>query len=317
MARRGMRIAAPKDMRDAQPTTPREGLPRGAVLVATELGDAGARAIAMADPWARRMEAPLVVSHATVASDAIFPLLPHLYRPFPDPEEIATATARIRAQVSNASDRHASDYDIALEQGSPHAAIVSLAQQIGARLLVIGASQKGSVEHALLGSTAEQIVRHSPCAVLLAKTQKDDGPIVVATDFSDASLAAELCASEQTRLWQRDLVVVHALDIYRPLTATFEPAMLIDDATIASLIGAARELANARLGQIGARGKSIIELGDPSRVVVEQAKRLGAWLVVVATHGRTGLKRMALGSIAERIARTAPCPVLVARSHEG
>ena len=54
-----------------------------------------------------------------------------------------------------------------------------------------------------------------------------------------------------------------------------------------------------------------VQLGDPGTRVVELAKALGASLIVLPSHGRTGLERLVLGSVAEHVARFAPCPVLV------
>jgi nucleotide-binding universal stress UspA family protein len=54
---------------------------------------------------------------------------------------------------------------------------------------------------------------------------------------------------------------------------------------------------------------------DPAAEIVRHAREHHADLVVVGTHGRTGLRRAVMGSVAERVVRSAPCPVLVARAH--
>lgn len=73
----------------------------------------------------------------------------------------------------------------------------------------------------------------------------------------------------------------------------------------------------ARLGRqgIGARVPYEIHVrtGDPSAEVLFAAKQLGAELIVMATHGRKGLRRLVMGSVAERVVREAPCPVLTIR----
>lgn len=56
-----------------------------------------------------------------------------------------------------------------------------------------------------------------------------------------------------------------------------------------------------------------VRVGDPSAEVLSVAKRLGAKLVIMATHGRKGLRRLLLGSVAERIVREAACPVLTVK----
>ena len=64
------------------------------------------------------------------------------------------------------------------------------------------------------------------------------------------------------------------------------------------------------------RVKSTIRTGVATHEVVEAAKELDVDLVVIATHGLTGWKHFAIGSTAERVARAAPCPVLVVREKE-
>jgi nucleotide-binding universal stress UspA family protein len=59
-----------------------------------------------------------------------------------------------------------------------------------------------------------------------------------------------------------------------------------------------------------------VRVGRPDQHLVQLARELQADLLVVGTHGRTGLERMVLGSVAERVVRSAPCPVLVARARE-
>lgn len=57
-----------------------------------------------------------------------------------------------------------------------------------------------------------------------------------------------------------------------------------------------------------------LEYGDPAAVILEVAQETGADLIVMGTHGRTGLRRLLMGSVAERVVRKASCPVLTVRS---
>ena len=86
---------------------------------------------------------------------------------------------------------------------------------------------------------------------------------------------------------------------------------MVDDATRKShVLDALKErLADARYQGVEMR----VEVGDPGRQITEVAEEVGADLVVVPSHGRTGLTRLLLGSVAERVVRLAHCPVLVLR----
>lgn len=59
-----------------------------------------------------------------------------------------------------------------------------------------------------------------------------------------------------------------------------------------------------------------VQIGSPAREIVETARSLAADLIVIATHGRTGLKHILLGSVAEHVVQRAPCPVFVVRENE-
>ncbi len=288
-------------------------LPRGAVLVATELGDSGSEAIARGDEWATLCGLPLVVVHVALRSDPFVPLLPHEYRPDLAIAEVPRHARNVRDQVAAHTARRTSDFDIVIERGSPHAAIVRLAEEIAPALLVLGSSQKSSLERMLLSSIAEQIVRHAPCSVMVARRQVSEGPVLVATDFSDAAMVALEAAREHATKRRRELVLLHCLDVFQPVLTTFEPAAAIDATTLGSLRDAARELGGALLAKVGVAGSVLVEVGDPARMITAKAAELGAAMVVVATHGRTGFSRMALGSVAESVVRSARSHVLVVR----
>ena len=63
--------------------------------------------------------------------------------------------------------------------------------------------------------------------------------------------------------------------------------------------------------------EQIVEMGDPHAMLVNWAKTNGVDLIVMSTHGRSGLPRMLLGSVTEKVLRSSPCPVLAIPSHEG
>lgn len=64
-------------------------------------------------------------------------------------------------------------------------------------------------------------------------------------------------------------------------------------------------------------GQPTVEVGDPRDTIVETARKLGIDMIVMGTHGRRGLSRVMMGSVAEDVIRHAPCPVLVVRSRPG
>ena len=82
--------------------------------------------------------------------------------------------------------------------------------------------------------------------------------------------------------------------------------------------GGEKELAKLVVDQV--RGEvsadTLVRVGSPAREIVETARSLPADLIVISTHGRTGLKHVFLGSVAEHVVQRAPCPVFVVRERE-
>jgi len=96
-----------------------------------------------------------------------------------------------------------------------------------------------------------------------------------------------------------------------------EIPVTISSAALAEIMAQARseleQLTSAHAGRIPAEAIEV-QSGDPRTNIIATAERLGADLIVMGTHGRRGVARMWLGSVAEQVARVAPCPVLLVRS---
>jgi nucleotide-binding universal stress UspA family protein len=136
------------------------------------------------------------------------------------------------------------------------------------------------------------------------------------TDFSSgAELATEL-AIEMAVKFNAELTLLHtyAIQVYiGPLGETYplsaETVYKIQDTAERSL-----ELIRKRASEAGVKAKSQIVDGVDSEVILATAKSAGIDLIVMGTHGRTGLKHFLLGSVAEKVVRLASCPVLTVRA---
>jgi nucleotide-binding universal stress UspA family protein len=117
--------------------------------------------------------------------------------------------------------------------------------------------------------------------------------IVLATDFSPAVREAEGLARELARQAGATLHLVHVLPL---LSSPGEAAQRL--ATVEGALGP------------GLKGVTALLFGSPARAIVTYARDQRADLIVVGTHGRTGVSRVLMGSVAEAVARLAPCPVL-------
>lgn len=139
--------------------------------------------------------------------------------------------------------------------------------------------------------------------------------ILVATDFSDPSEVALRYALDLAAALKASVVLLHAYEI---------PVAGIPEANFVAPFDMAERLAKASqaaldgwVGKFGDRGvplTGMLKCGDPREVVERAAKEANADLIVLGTHGRRGLSRILLGSVAEYVVRTASHPVLTIRS---
>ncbi len=137
--------------------------------------------------------------------------------------------------------------------------------------------------------------------------------ILCPVDFSEASYEAMLAAADLARAFDSLLMLVNVYQLPVPIV----PRMALDPLFVGAIMKDADENL-ARLAreatQLGARRVESSRLeGVPWDAIVKLARDGHADVVVMGTHGRTGLRHALLGSVAERVIRHAPCPVLVIR----
>jgi nucleotide-binding universal stress UspA family protein len=140
--------------------------------------------------------------------------------------------------------------------------------------------------------------------------------VLVAFDFSDTSKTALTYGRNLARAFGGRLHVIHIADVISTSAAQFYPEGPGDPE--AKAIGLAlNQLKTVLAGEDAADARPAVRVAsDPALAIVDYAKELHADLIVIGTHGRTGVSRLLMGSVAEHVVRTAPCPVLVVRPSE-
>lgn len=138
--------------------------------------------------------------------------------------------------------------------------------------------------------------------------------IVHPTDFSPAGAAAFAQALAIARRERAELVLVHVLEPISPIAdegylARHRELRLAMEATARRSLDRLR--ARATRARVAVRG--VVMEGWPPEEIVKLARKRRADLIVIGIHGRTGLKKLLLGSVAERVLVLAPCPVLAVR----
>jgi len=139
--------------------------------------------------------------------------------------------------------------------------------------------------------------------------------IICPIDFSAASDHAEREALELARALGAEVILLHV--------SVETPPYAEGTVDVRKVYEAQRKWATERLGErvqaaaaAGVTARTVLVTGVPFDVIVRAATEEAADMIVMGTHGRTGLNRLLLGSVTERVLRMAPCPVLTVREPE-
>lgn len=229
----------------------------------------------------------------------------------------STALQMIGEHVAKLASDASPRPDINVVTGRPHAEIVELAARSRAQLIVLGLHRHGSNPDLFRGTTAERVIRAGSVPVLLVK-DRVRGPYrraLVGVDFSDCSKIALTFAL--SFLPQASLHVVHAYDVpFAGFLRGEETRDLVRKQHQAELEALVAELGAAPAGQgEGARTVDcILQAGTVRDVINAQVERLQPDILVIGTHGRSGMARALLGSVAEDLLRDPPCDVLAVKA---
>jgi universal stress protein A len=140
--------------------------------------------------------------------------------------------------------------------------------------------------------------------------------VLVPIDFSECSKKALQYAIPLAK--EHDAAIT-LLYVVTPVYGTGEYGALdYGELEVSMRQGGEKELAKLAQEEVRAQIPTdlLVHTGSPAHEIVQAARRLPADLIVISTHGRTGLKHVLLGSVAEQVVRTAPCPVFVVRELE-
>lgn len=287
------------------------------VVCAVDLAEGGDETLAQADRLARGAGARLAVVHVLPSGYPGAPMFPYLVQQnLVRHERLASeAISAVLGRLTALTGRRPEDVDVIVEDGAPDAAVINRAEELGADLLAIPAEGRGP----LLGGVTVKLLRHAHCSVLVSRPGPRSGVILAATDFSPPAVLALKAAAAEARRHNARLVACHAIELIKPGIGLGEPAALPGSGPVFPPLdelrpAAQRHLAN-EVRELGVAADVRIVEEAPALSIPKLAAELGAELVVVGTAGLTGLKRMLLGSVAEQVAKNAPCSVLVVRPY--
>lgn len=280
---------------------------KGPVLVGTDFSAASDEALRQGYALATDLDTSLIVCHVVPELDAVNVLFPQLAARNTERLEMLTekAMAGVERQVAARLGTPA-NVSAVVDSGTPHAGVLARAEATSAGLIVMGP-----------GRTADRVVRHATVPALIARHSRH-GIVIGATDFSDPSLPALEWAAAEARRRRSQLQLLHVVNVGAfaftgapGVELPFVHGMSIRE--IDDLETAAKDRLLEALNRFDIDGEAIAKSGPAAQTIAELAASASAELVVVGTHGRTGLARLTLGSTAEAVIRLAPCSVLVVR----
>lgn len=208
-----------------------------------------------------------------------------------------------------------------IEVGIPSEAIQSVAHAMAADLLVLGTHGRTGLDHILIGSTAERVVRMASCPVLSIKTErggKGFGPfrtikrIVVPIDLSGCSLEALEYAAHFARQAGASVTILHALE---PVAygLDFSLSQATERTRQREYLEARLISLSACLNSFGVESDHALKPGIQADSIPAHVTHQGYDLMIMGTHGRRGFVNLLVGSIAGAMLRHAACPVLTVR----
>lgn len=198
-------------------------------------------------------------------------------------------------------------------RGAPFEAIVSTAQEGLFDLIVMGRRGRTRFERALMGSVTARVIGHAQTDVLVVPRGAAVSwqRILTPTDGSRHSRAAVEKAVELARTYGSRLDFVSVVDAADEFQFAETPANLRD--LLAAHAHQAVDEARALAAAGGLRAEGFVVEGAAHEAIAALAADRKASLVVVGSHGRTGVRRLLMGSVAEKVIAAVTCPVLVAR----
>jgi nucleotide-binding universal stress UspA family protein len=203
--------------------------------------------------------------------------------------------------------------------GKPFLEIIQVAKEKDVDLMAIGTHGRAGVDRVILGSVAERVVRDAHCPVMVVKSEKYVGfkKIIVPIDFSDYSRLALEYAAATARAHKSKLTILH---IYEESFVKPYVNAANSEEEANEIIKAIEQVNESKYDEFlktinlsGVEYEKLLKKGIPETEIAEIAMEQQANLIVMGTHGRSGIKHILIGSTAEEVVRTVHCDIVVVK----
>lgn len=298
----------------------------GHILLPTDFSHYALHAMNYALAFARRFDAKLHIVH--VIDSALFSIggSQGVWLTEADAERVYENMVKHAESRLDALVQQADDVNVAAERhvvrGNPPHALGETAKDLGCGLVIIATHGRTGIEHFVFGSVAEKVIRESPIPVLCVKHPEHEfvkgldnrlelKRILFPTDFSQLSAEGLPYAADMARVFGAKLTLVYVNELAVMLPEYLPEMAMATTLDIAS--GAQRTLEEMAKGVEGVEVDVMLRTGVHHAEIIAASKEIDADMIVLPTHGRSGLSHAFFGSVAERVVRNAKCPVLTVR----
>lgn len=205
-----------------------------------------------------------------------------------------------------------------LRMGGAAEEVLSLADEVGAGLIVSGSRGRGRMKRLVMGSISDTVVRHAHCPVLVVRGKPTTFPasILVATDGSEEAAAATNYALDLAAKTGSRLSMIH-VGVLEPV---YHPERHGYPVLYERVQEEAQRLLDEQVENVKASGGTVeradLRIGRADEEIVVAAEEMNADLIVIGSRGLGGVRRALMGSVSDSVVRHAHCPVLVVRKEE-
>ncbi|MFP3867898.1 MAG: universal stress protein [Desulfobacteraceae bacterium] len=195
--------------------------------------------------------------------------------------------------------------------GEPYEEIVDLAESEKVDLIVMGRSGNNFFARTLIGSQTRRVIGYSPVDVLVVPPAASISweKILLPTDGSKYSQKAAERAVNVAKSYGGELTVMSVFDLCCKVSAS---ELQLDQGVLDPLQEYVEEVKSLAKDQ-GVRAEGLVEQGRTEQKILDLAAEHKINLIVMGSHGRTGLDRLLMGSVTEKVIGNSPCPVLVVK----
>lgn len=203
--------------------------------------------------------------------------------------------------------------------GRPASAIVDEAETVRADVIFVGSRGHGTIGSMILGSVSAEVADHAHCPVVVAR-KSTWSRAMLGVDGSTFGQAAALVVGTWPIFAKTQIEVLSVADLDLSWSSTLAlsayAGSIDSPETERAIVADHQRWADEATHQLRAAGRVVVTRpaqGDPASELVRKAREDEADVIVVGTHGRTGLRRALAGSVARNVMLHAPCSVLVVR----